>query len=218
MEYAVPIIMGIGLASCAGLRAWLPLLMVSVLYHSGYAELNPMFAFLGRTDTLVLFLVASVVEVIGDKFAVVDHALDVAGIVLRPAAGAVLVSSVITSLDPLANVTLGLAVGGGAALTVNAGKALARTWVTAMVPAHGGFGNFFLSGIEDVAAAAGLGLVWTGPWLAALVALVLLLCSAKLVVMFIGQGGHLFCWLFGRARERDLKEASAQSVTNVESV
>ena len=198
MEVFIELLVGLGLASCAGLRAWLPMLVVSLLAHHGYLELNPSFAFLGRQDALVVFGTATVLEVLGDKFAVVDHCLDALGTVVRPAAGAVLVSATFVSLDPLVALCLGLSVGGATAFTVNAGKALARAKATALLPVHGGAGNAALSTLEDLTAAAGLALVALAPWLAALVALVLVAASAWMMVAFLRRGGRLLAWLRGR--------------------
>ncbi len=199
MQMAVELLVGLGLASCAGLRAWLPLLVVSLLAHRGYLELNPSFAFLGRQDALVVFGAATVLEVLGDKVAMVDHFLDAIGTVVRPAAGAVLLSATFVSLDPLVALCLGLSVGGAAAFTVNAGKALARAKATALLPLHGGAGNAMLSLFEDLLTAVGLGLVALAPWLAALVALVLVSVSVWLLVTFVRQGGRLLASLRGRA-------------------
>lgn len=199
MEIAIELLLALALASCTGLRAWLPLLAVSLLARHGYMELHPSFAFLARTDALVVFGAATAIEILGDKVVAVDHALDAVGAVVRPAAGAVLASSMFLKLDPLAAVALGLIVGGGAAFTVNAGKALARTQATALAPAHGGLGNAALSTLEDLVTAAGVALAVVAPWLAALVALSLLAASFYLIRAFLRTGGHLLNWLRRRA-------------------
>lgn len=201
MEIAVQLLVALGLASCAGLRAWLPLLLVSALAHQGYLELNPAFAFLGRQDALVVFGAATVLEILGDKFVAVDHFMDAVGTVVRPAAGALLASSMFVSLDPLTATALGLIVGGSSAFTVHAGKALARAKATALFPLHGGLGNAALSVAEDAVTAVGLFLVTHAPWLAALVALVLMAGSIWLVLLFARQGGRLVNWLFRRGGE-----------------
>lgn len=200
MEIAVELLVGLALASCAGLRAWLPLLMVGLLAQRGYLELHPAFSFLGRPDALMVFGAATVLEVLGDKFPLVDHCLDAVGAVVRPAAGAVLLSAMFVSMDPLVGVALGLMLGGGAAFTVNAGKALVRAKVSTWFPAHGGVGNAAVSLGEDLLAMSGVVLVALAPWLAGLLGLFLVLASAWLVGVFIRKGGRVLAWLSARAR------------------
>lgn len=173
MELAIQIAMGLSIAACAGLRAFLPLLVVGLLGRSGYLELNPAFEFLSRTDALLVFGLASVVELLADKVVVVDHCLDALSTVVRPVAGAVLAGSLFTHLDPLPAATLALVVGGAPALTVHAGKAIARCKASLLSPLHGGVGNTLLSFGEDVASGLGLGLAVVAPLLAACLALAL---------------------------------------------
>jgi hypothetical protein len=40
MQLAVELMMGVSLAACVGLRAWLPLLMVGLLARAGSAEIR----------------------------------------------------------------------------------------------------------------------------------------------------------------------------------
>lgn len=203
MEVIAPTLIALGLACCCGLRAWLPLLLLSALSLGGYVELNPKFAWLGQLETLYILLAATAVETIGDKFAFLDHILDAIGAVLRPAAGTVMASSLLfTHMDTRLAILLGLCVGGGAAFTVNAGKALARSWVTAMIPAHGGIGNAVVSAGEDAASLVGAGGALLAPWLAALVAIFMLGVSWWLLSIFFHQGGRFWDWLWGRAGNR----------------
>src|SRR5688572_6394478 len=86
--------MGIGLAACAGIRAWLPLLMAGGLARWGIIELGSSFQFIASDRALILFGVATVIEIVADKVPAVDHALDSLSTVLRPAAGSLLAASV----------------------------------------------------------------------------------------------------------------------------
>jgi len=80
--------MGITLAACTGLRAFLPPLALGVASRAGLLELPANLSWLGSNPVLTVLSVAVVVELLGDKVPVVDHFLDGAGLVLRPAAGA----------------------------------------------------------------------------------------------------------------------------------
>jgi uncharacterized protein DUF4126 len=149
-EIVPSVALGIGLAACAGLRAWLPLLLAGALARGGFIELGPAFRFITSNRALVLFAVATVVEIVGDKFPVVDHALDSISTVLRPAAGALLAASVMWQVsDPLTALALGVAVGAPSALVPHAAKSLLRAGSTALT---GGLANPVLSLVEDIAA------------------------------------------------------------------
>jgi hypothetical protein len=88
-----------------------------------------------------------VVELVGDKVPAVDHALDVIGTPLRPAAGALLAASVLgTVSDPLTALVLGTAVGAPSALVPHAAKTALRAVSTTLT---GGLANPVLSFLED---------------------------------------------------------------------
>lgn len=149
-ELVPSVALGIGLAACAGLRAWLPLLLAGALARSGFIELGSSFQFIASNRALVLFAVATLVEIVGDKFPAVDHALDAMSTVLRPAVGALLAASVMWQIsDPLTAIALGVAVGAPSALVPHAAKSLLRAGSTALT---GGLANPVLSLLEDVAA------------------------------------------------------------------
>lgn len=149
-EIVPSLALGIGLAACAGLRAWLPLLLLGSLARWGMVDLSPSFQFIGSNRALILFGVATIVEMAGDKIPVVDHALDALSTVLRPAAGSLLAASVLWSVsDPLTALALGVAVGAPSALVPHAAKSTLRVASTAFT---GGLANPVLSFLEDGAA------------------------------------------------------------------
>jgi hypothetical protein len=142
--------MGIGLAACAGLRAWLPLLLAGLLARAGVLELGSSFRFIASNQALILFGVATVVEMLGDKIPAVDHTLDTLSTVLRPAAGSLLAASVMWRVpDPLTALALGVAVGAPSALVPHAAKSALRAASTAFT---GGLANPVLSLLEDLVA------------------------------------------------------------------
>jgi hypothetical protein len=146
-EFLPVLALAIALAASAGLRAWLPLLLASVLARLGVLDLGPSFQFLASNQALFLFGVATAIELIGDKIPAVDHALDVIGTPLRPAVGALLAASVLgTVSDPLTSIVLGTAVGAPSALVPHAAKSALRATSTATT---GGLANPLLSFLED---------------------------------------------------------------------
>jgi len=149
-EFLPALALAIALAASAGLRAWLPLLLAGSLARLGVLDLGSSFQFLASNKALVLFGVATTIELVGDKIPAVDHALDVIGTPLRPLAGALLAASVLgTVTDPLTSVVLGTAVGAPSALVPHAAKSALRAASTA---ATGGLANPVLSLIEDAIA------------------------------------------------------------------
>lgn len=187
MEIAVQVAMGVGLAACAGLRAWFPLLVLGVLARTGHAEVGPAYRFLASDPALIVLGVATIIELLGDKVPAVDHALDHLGTVARPAAGAVLAASVLTKLDPVAALALGLAAGGLTSLGIHAGKSALRLLSTSTIPLHGGTGNVALSVGEDLVLVAGLLVALLAPVLAFVLAVVALALSIALLRRLAGR-------------------------------
>lgn len=147
-EWIPALALAIALAACAGLRAWLPLLLAGGMARTGLLELGERFEFLASDRALILFLVATLLEVVADKIPALDHALDALSTVLRPAAGALLAAAVIGRFaDPLTAVALGIAVGAPTALVPHALKSVVRATATTLT---GGLANPVISVVEDV--------------------------------------------------------------------
>ncbi len=141
--------LAIALAACAGLRTFLPLFLAGALSRAGWLTLGPSFQFLSSNRALILFGVASLIEVLADKVPALDHALDALSTPLRAGAGALLAASALgQATDPLPALALGAAVGAPAALVPHAAKAGLRAASTAFT---GGLANPVLSLVEDAA-------------------------------------------------------------------
>jgi hypothetical protein len=189
VEFLPSLALAIALASCAGLRAFLPLLLTGAVARAGYLELGPGFQFLASDRALLLFGLAALLEFAGDKLPVVDHALDAIGTLLRPAAGALLAASVMWRVeDPLVALVLGIVVGAPAAIVPHAAKSTLRTVSTAFTA---GLANPLISLLEDAIA---IGLF-------ALAVLVPLLVAVLVVATAL--------WLARRLRQRPRRPATA---------
>lgn len=174
---------GIGLAACAGLRAFLPLFVVGLAGRAEWIPLTDKFEWLASTPALVVFGVAVVVEILADKFPVVDHFLDSIQAFVKPIAGAVLAASVLAELTPLQASVAGLVTGGAVAGTVHLTKANLRLVSSATTA---GLANPVLSVVEDVGA-------FVGSVLALVVPVLLVLALA---------GALIGVWAFIRRRRR----------------
>jgi hypothetical protein len=162
--------MGFALAACVGLRAFLPLFIAGLAARNGNVDLGASFQWMESTPALVVFGSAVVFEILADKIPLLDHALHAAEAFVKPAAATILAASLLTNLDPLTAITLGLIGGGTVAGAVHALKGTARIASTATT---GGLANPLLSLVDDVLATAGTLLAFVVPLLAVLLLLVL---------------------------------------------
>ena len=177
LEIGRAVAFAIALAACAGIRAWLPLLLVGALARFDVLTLGSSWRFLASNEALLLFGIATVIEILGDKIPAVDHVLDIVSTVLRPAAGSLLAASVLSFVhDPLMGLVLGIAIGAPSALVPHAAKSGLRAVSTGLTA---GFANPVLSLIED---AVSLVLFILAVVVPLAVALVLLAVTVYLVV------------------------------------
>ena len=163
--------MGFSLAAACGLRAFLPLFVAGLLAHEGYVQLAPSFAWLATTPALIVFGAAVLFEVAGDKVPVLDHALDAAGVVVKPTAATLLAASLLVHVDPATRTVLALIAGGATAGGVHLVKAKARLASTLFTA---GVGNPLLSVAEDVAAIVVIAVAVLVPLAGAAIALALI--------------------------------------------
>jgi hypothetical protein len=148
IEHLSTLALAIALAACAGLRACLPIFLAGVLARFGWLDLGQAFAFLKSDKALIIFGVATTLEFLGDKIPTVDHALDLIGTPLRPAAGALLAASVLgVATDPLTALVLGTIVGAPTALVPHAVKSSLRAASSVFTA---GLANPIISVMEDV--------------------------------------------------------------------
>ncbi len=120
------IFLGLILAATAGLRAWLPLLTLSLLAHTDAISLNPQLQWLDSPQALGILAIATILEIAADKIPALDNALDAFGLAIRPIAGAIAMSAAISFTDPIVAVVIGIAAGGTAAGIVEVGKGTTR--------------------------------------------------------------------------------------------
>jgi hypothetical protein len=139
-----------GLAASAGLNAYIPLLILSLMARfTGWISLNAPWDALSSWWVISVLLILSVVEFFADKIPAVNHVNDAIQTFIRPTAGAIAFAAsanVITDVHPALAIIAGLLVAG----TVHAAKSAAiRPAVTATT---GGAGNIPVSVTEDVIA------------------------------------------------------------------
>jgi hypothetical protein len=181
LELVLALAVGVALAACAGLRAFVPLLVTGLLARTGHypVPLQQHLEWLSSTPALVALSIATAVEMIADKVPALDHALDVAQTPVRTVAGAIVAAAAFSKFPTWAAVLLGLTAGGTTAFSVHAAKATVRAGSTVTT---GTIANPILSFFEDVVS-------WVGAVLAPLFAV----CALVMATIALG----LMFW-FGR--------------------
>lgn len=139
-----------GLSASAGLNAYIPLLVISLLArYTDLIKLSAPWDTLESPWIIGLLAILTVIEFFSDKFPAVNHINDAIQTFIRPVAGALLFAAsakVITDIHPVISLASGLLVAG----SVHAVKSLAiRPAVTATTA---GAGNAPVSILEDIAA------------------------------------------------------------------
>src|SRR4030067_1637403 len=137
-----------GLAASAGLNAYLPLLVVSLLAKfTDLIQLSKPWDTLESWWVIGILVVLSGVEFFADKIPAVNHVNDLIQPFVRPAAGAILFAAsakVVTDMSPVFAAVMGILVAG----SVHAVKSAAvRPAITATT---GGAGNVPVSILADV--------------------------------------------------------------------
>jgi hypothetical protein len=149
MDAYTSVFSAFGLASAAGLNAYLPLLVVALTARfTDLIQLNEPWDVLTSWWVIAILAVLLLIEMTVDKVPAIDTANDVINTAIRPVAGAILFaagSGAVGEVHPVLAVICGLLVAGG----VHAVKATARPVVTATT---GGLGNWLVSLSEDVVA------------------------------------------------------------------
>jgi hypothetical protein len=145
---ALSVTAGIALAAATGFRAFLPLLVLSLAARLHLLPLHEGAAFLSGNLATTALLVATLLEILGDKIPMIDHALDVGGTFVRPAAGFLAGLAVLADLPEPVRIVLALVL---SMLTLGTHIAHAKTRVGSTV-LTAGIGNPILSVFEDAAA------------------------------------------------------------------
>lgn len=175
MDAAAQYAMAYALTTTAGLRALVPLSFVSLAAHFGYVHPPEAFDWLGSTPVTLILIALAIVETMADKVPLVDHALHFVQLATKPAAAAILVGGTAHPQNP--DVLVGLMILGALnALGVHTFTSSLRVASTATTA---GLGNPLLSAVEDLAAAGATVLAIAAPFVAAALALALVLTLAR---------------------------------------
>jgi hypothetical protein len=142
---------GVGRAAAAGLRVFLPLLLLGLAAHLGWLPLTDGFAWLASPPALTALAAATVLEVGAYYVPLVDNLLDLVAAPLAIMAGVVATAAVMIELPPMLRWSLAIIAGGGAAGLVQGLTSIARLKSSATT---GGAGNPVLATLELIGSLA----------------------------------------------------------------
>jgi hypothetical protein len=195
---------GIGLATAAGLNAYIPLLAIGLLSRfTDLITLPPGWQWLENGWVIAILAVLLAIEFVADKIPIVDHINDVIQTIVRPTAGglafgAASSSQTVTVSDPSSFFSthqwVPIAAGVVISFLIHSAKASARPVVNATTA---GFGAPVVSTFEDIASVV-----------MSLVAIIF----PVLIVLFL----ILLVWLFvllrrARRRRKEAKRARREA-------
>ncbi len=148
MEVLSGIFSAFGLSASAGLNAYIPLLVVSLVgRYTDLMQLEAPWDTLTNGWIIALLLLLSLIEFFADKIPAVNHLNDAVQSFVRPAAGAIAFAAstaVVTNINPILALAAGLLISG----SVHAAKA--GTLRPAVTATTGGAGNIAVSIFEDI--------------------------------------------------------------------
>lgn len=140
-----------GLSASAGLNAYIPLLVVSLLAKfTNLIQLSEPWDALTSWWTIGVLIFLGTIEFFADKIPAVDHINDIIQTLVRPTAGAIIFAAsaqAVTDVNPVFSLILGLLTAGA----VHATKSIAIR--PAVTVATAGAGDAPISMLEDVIAA-----------------------------------------------------------------
>jgi hypothetical protein len=149
MGLVAAVLTAIGLAACAGLRAFMPLFAAGLGARLLDLRLADSVGWLASDTAIIIFGVATAIELLADKIPVVDNALDVVQTVAAPVAGGMVAFAPMVDLDAPWLAALAIMTGAAVAGGIHAAAATTRVKSTAL---SAGAANPVLSVIEDVLA------------------------------------------------------------------
>lgn len=200
----------VGLASLAGVNLYLTVFVTGLAVRFDWIALAPEYTRLEVLGDPVVLSVAGflcVMEFLADKLPWVDSAWDAVHTAIRPAGAALLAVLVLGDANPVFDVIIGL-LAAWLGLTTHALKSVVRLQANASPEP---FSNAGLSVTEDAAVVLGLGLVFTHP-LIALVVAVTLLAAIWFFVPRMLRATWVKLWLCGRKLSLAPEEPSADTL------
>jgi Domain of unknown function (DUF4126) len=145
LQSVLAVCLGIGLSAACGFRVFVPFLVMNLAARAGYLVLAGSFQWIASTPALVMFAVATLLEIGAYYIPWLDNALDSIATPAAAVAGFIVSAAVITGMDPTLKWPLAAIAGGGIAGAVQAATVAARG---VSVLSSGGATNPLVSTVE----------------------------------------------------------------------
>ncbi len=145
LDLALTAAAGVAIAAACGLRAFLPLLALSLGVRFELVHVHAGVEWIGSTPATVTLVWATILELAADKVPALDHLLDVAAIGVRPAAAALAAWCTFAGAHPAIAVAAAVILGAGA-MGIQVAKAKVRLGSSMLTL---GTANPFVSFVED---------------------------------------------------------------------
>jgi hypothetical protein len=146
LDTLISLMLGISLSAATGFRVFVPLLVMSAAAVLGHVDLPTNFDWIESDQALILFAVASLLEIVGYYIPWLDHMLDIVSTPAAIIAGTIVTASAAPdTMNPLVQWTTALLAGGGAAGLTKGMNNILRVISTAI---SGGLTNPVIATIE----------------------------------------------------------------------
>lgn len=178
MDYAVGILLGLGLAVSCGFRVFVPLLIGNIASLTGYLHFGTGYEWMGSWPAFAVFVSATILEITAYYIPWLDNALDALSVPLSAVAGTLLSVSLISGMNPMIQWTLAIIVGGGSAAMIKTGASAARLKSSAFTA---GFANWIIATAENVISFVFSSLTVLIPVVMGIIAFVVIFCFAYIV-------------------------------------
>ncbi len=179
LDYLLPVSLGVGLASAAGFRVFLPLLATGLAVKAGYMPISEGFQWIATTPALLMLAVAAVAEIIAYYIPVFDNLLDGLATPTAIGAGVAMSYAVMGDMPPMMKWTLAIIAGGGAAAATQGATTLLRGASTVTTA---GLGNHAVATGEIFGAVVMSLLAILLPYVALVAALIFIIVAWRMVL------------------------------------
>ena len=179
MEVWLSIAIGLGLAAACGFRIFVPMLIMSLASRTEHLALSEGFDWIASDFALVIFAIATVVEILAFYVPWIDNLLDTVAAPTAVIAGIIVTASAVQGMSPAFRWAVAIIAGGGISATVQAGTVLIRQ-ISSLTT--GGLANPVFSTAEATGAVAMSSLAIFSPFLAATAFLAVLFFAVRWIL------------------------------------
>lgn len=176
------LILGLSLSAASGFRVFIPLLTLSAAAVVGHVDLPSDFDWIETNQALIIFAIASAIEIVGYYIPWLDGVLELVAIPAAIVSGTLITASTTPEFNPVIRWTLAVVAGGGAAGLTKGMTTISRlisTFLTA------GLANPVIATIELFLAIGIAVLALTLPLVAGTLVLGILLVATRRITKFI---------------------------------